>query len=226
MSGHHHEMIRESWAEVRQARQMHCRTRKAESSTPCRQTARGLRHIAIKEHRHLFFKMTGHCPPPDPTPRDPNPTPRTRPRYPPADTSIGGAGPSLLTLRDQANWRYVEFFTANHQQRITRAGPCTRPVARFFAWCENRGLSPHRHSAVPTCGPWLKKLQGNTGRKTWKQKQLAAVRPCCSTWLKSRAKRTDEPAARSRALLLVDRFAGGRTLMERMPLRMGPPPAR
>jgi hypothetical protein len=34
-----------------------CRTGKR-ISTSCRQNRRGLRHIAIKEHRHLMFKMT------------------------------------------------------------------------------------------------------------------------------------------------------------------------
>jgi hypothetical protein len=60
MSGHHPRNVRESWAEDAKPDKNDCRTGKR-ISTSCRQNRRGLRHIAIKEHRHLMFKMT-HAP--------------------------------------------------------------------------------------------------------------------------------------------------------------------
>jgi hypothetical protein len=50
--------------------------------------------------------------------------------------------PALIAdLRDQAGWRYVEFFTANIRNPHTRRA-YARACARFFAWCEDRGLTP------------------------------------------------------------------------------------
>jgi hypothetical protein len=46
---------------------------------------------------------------------------------------IAGAG-------EQAGWRYVEFFTANINNPHTRRA-YARACARFFAWCERRGLT-------------------------------------------------------------------------------------
>src|SRR5882672_6809135 len=40
---------------------------------------------------------------------------------------------------DAAGWRYVEFFTANIRNPHTRRA-YARACARFFAWCEERGL--------------------------------------------------------------------------------------
>jgi hypothetical protein len=60
MSGHHPQNGRESWAEDAKPDKNDCRTGKR-ISTSCRQNRRGLRHIAIKEHRHLMFKMTGRA---------------------------------------------------------------------------------------------------------------------------------------------------------------------
>ena len=39
-----------------------------------------------------------------------------------------------------AGWRYVEFFTANIRNPHTRRA-YARVCARFFAWCEERGLT-------------------------------------------------------------------------------------
>ena len=61
MSGHHTRNVRESWAEDAKPDKNDCRTGKR-ISTSCRQNRRGLRHIAIKEHRHLTFKMTPPLP--------------------------------------------------------------------------------------------------------------------------------------------------------------------
>src|SRR5258707_2630562 len=50
-------------------------------------------------------------------------------------------GPAVIAdLGDAANWRYVEFFTANINNDHTRRA-YARACSRFFAWCENRGLS-------------------------------------------------------------------------------------
>src|ERR1700732_1070062 len=55
-----------------------------------------------------------------------------------ADTYIV---PALIAdLGDQAGWRYVEFFTANIRNPHTRRA-YARACARFFAWCEQRGLT-------------------------------------------------------------------------------------
>jgi len=43
----------------------------------------------------------------------------------------------MITSGDEAAWRYVEFFTANIRNPHTR-----RAYAGFFAWCEERGLTP------------------------------------------------------------------------------------
>ena len=91
---------------------------------------------------------------------------------PPADTYIV---PALITDAggDQAGWRYVEFFTANINNDHTRRA-YARACSRFFAWCENRGLS------LTTIRPfdvaaWVKELQEKHGAPGVKQ-QLAAVR--------------------------------------------------
>ena len=48
--------------------------------------------------------------------------------------------PALIAdLGDAAGWRYVEFFTVNIRNPHTRRA-YARACARFFAWCENRGL--------------------------------------------------------------------------------------
>ena len=55
-----------------------------------------------------------------------------------ADTYIV---PALIAdAGDAAGWRYVEFFTANIRNPHTRRA-YTRACGRFFAWCEDRGLT-------------------------------------------------------------------------------------
>jgi hypothetical protein len=56
----------------------------------------------------------------------------------PADTYIV---PTLIAdAGDAAGWRYVEFFTANIRNPHTRRA-YARACSRFFAWCEDRGLT-------------------------------------------------------------------------------------
>jgi site-specific recombinase XerD len=49
--------------------------------------------------------------------------------------------PALIAdLGDAAGWRHVEFFTANIRNPHTRRA-YARACARFFAWCDDRGLT-------------------------------------------------------------------------------------
>ena len=49
--------------------------------------------------------------------------------------------PALVASRGEAaSWRYVEFFTANIRNPNTRRA-YARACSRFFAWCEDRGLT-------------------------------------------------------------------------------------
>ena len=56
--------------------------------------------------------------------------------------------PALIAdAGDAAGWRYVEFFTANISNPNTRRA-YARACARFFAWCEDRGLTLATDPAV------------------------------------------------------------------------------
>ena len=59
-----------------------------------------------------------------------------------ADPRAPNVVPALIAdLGDEAAWRYVEFFTANIHNPHTRRA-YARACNRFFAWCEDRGLTP------------------------------------------------------------------------------------
>ena len=85
--------------------------------------------------------------------------------------------PALIAdLGDQAGWRYVEFFTANiHNDHTRRA--YARACGRFFAWCEQRGLTltAIRPFDVAT---WVKELDEHSAPSV---KQQLAPCGCCST---------------------------------------------
>ena len=82
--------------------------------------------------------------------------------------------PALIAdLGEAANWRYVEFFTANINNDHTRRA-YARACSRFFAWCENRGLSLTAIRPFDVAA-WVKDLQQTHGAPGVKQ-QLAAVR--------------------------------------------------
>jgi site-specific recombinase XerD len=79
----------------------------------------------------------------------------------------------IANLGEQASWCYVEFFTANINNDHARRA-YARACGRFFAWCEDRGLT------LTTIRPfdvaaWVKELQETHGAPGVKQ-QLAAVR--------------------------------------------------
>src|SRR5580700_3475389 len=89
----------------------------------------------------------------------------------PADTYIV---PALIAhLGEAANWRYAESFTANINNDHTRRA-YARACRRFFAWCENRGLSLTAIRPFDVAA-WVKDLQQTHGAPGVKQ-QLAAVR--------------------------------------------------
>jgi hypothetical protein len=83
--------------------------------------------------------------------------------------------PALITDAggEQAGWRYVEFFAANINNDHTRRA-YARACSRFFAWCENRGLSLAAIRPFDVAA-WVKELQQKHGAPGVKQ-QLAAVR--------------------------------------------------
>jgi hypothetical protein len=66
--------------------------------------------------------------------------------------------PALVAdLGEPAAWRYVEFFTANIRNPNTRRA-YVRACTRFFAWCEDRGLTlttirPHDVATYMVCLP-------------------------------------------------------------------------
>jgi site-specific recombinase XerD len=72
----------------------------------------------------------------------------------------------------EAGWRYVDFFTANIRNPRTRRA-YARACARFFAWCEERGLplTAVRPYDVATCIEVLQQEHSAPGVK----QQLAAV---------------------------------------------------
>lgn len=79
----------------------------------------------------------------------------------------------IASIGDQATWRYIEFFTANIRNANTRRA-YARACSRFFAWCEERGLT------LTTIRPfdvaaWVEGLQRDHSAPGVKQ-QLAAVR--------------------------------------------------
>jgi site-specific recombinase XerD len=89
----------------------------------------------------------------------------------PSDTYIV---PALVAdAGDAASLRYVEFFSANIRNPHTRRA-YARACGRFFAWCEDRGLTITviRSHDVAT---WVEELQEKHGAPGVKQ-QLAAVR--------------------------------------------------
>jgi site-specific recombinase XerD len=82
--------------------------------------------------------------------------------------------PALIAdAGDAAGWRYVEFFTANIRNPHTRRA-YARACGRFFAWCEDRGLTLPAIRSHDVAA-WVEELQAKHGAPGVKQ-QLAAVR--------------------------------------------------
>ncbi len=90
---------------------------------------------------------------------------------PPTD---GHLVPALIAdAGEQAGWRYVEFFTANIRNPHTRRA-YARACSRFFAWCEDRGLTLAAIRPFDVAA-WVEHLQLEHSAPGVKQ-QLAAVR--------------------------------------------------
>src|SRR3954452_20329892 len=82
--------------------------------------------------------------------------------------------PALIAaLGDAAAWRFVEFFTANIRNPHTRRA-YARACSRFFAWCEDRGLTPSTIRPHDV-GTYIEQLQAAVSAPSVKQ-QLAAIR--------------------------------------------------
>ena len=91
-----------------------------------------------------------------------------------ADQRALNVVPALIAdLGEEAAWRYVEFFTANIRNPHTRRA-YARACARFFAWCEDRGLLP---AAIQPhdVATYIEELQAAVQAPSVKQ-QLAAIR--------------------------------------------------
>src|SRR5271168_1638223 len=91
-----------------------------------------------------------------------------------ADQRALNVVPALIAdLGEEAAWRYVEFFTANIRNPNTRRA-YARACSRFFAWCEDRGLTliAIRPFDVATYIETLQQTHSAPGVK----QQLAAVR--------------------------------------------------
>src|SRR5271168_1099780 len=91
-----------------------------------------------------------------------------------ADQRALNVVPALIAdLGEEAAWRYVEFFTANIRNPNTRRA-YARACNRFFAWCEDRGLTPAAIRAHDVA-TYIEELQNEVSAPSVKQ-QLAAVR--------------------------------------------------
>jgi site-specific recombinase XerD len=118
--------------------------------------------------------------------------------------------PALIAdLGDQASWRYVEFFTANINNDHTRRA-YARACNRFFAWCEQRGLTLAAIRPFDVAA-WVKELEEKHGAPGVKQ-QLAAVRMLFD-WLVTGQVVPMNPAAAVRGPKHVVKKARRRCLM-------------
>src|SRR3954464_6338328 len=90
------------------------------------------------------------------------------------DQRAANVVPALIAdLGDAAAWRYVEFFTANIRNPHT-CRAYARACSRFFAWCEDRGLTPATIRPHDV-GTYIEQLQSKVSAPSVKQ-QLAAIR--------------------------------------------------
>jgi hypothetical protein len=86
--------------------------------------------------------------------------------------------PSLIAdLGEQANWRYIEFFTANINNDHTRRA-YARACARFFGWCEDRGLTITSIRPFDVAA-WVKNFRRNMRRRG--SSSISRHCACCST---------------------------------------------
>src|SRR3954469_22110856 len=106
------------------------------------------------------------------------PTPQLPARIQQAEVALDQRAPNVVpaliaNLGDAAAWGYDEFFTANIRNPHTRRA-YARACNRFFAWCEDRSLTP---AAIRPhdVGTYIEQLQQQVSAPSVKQ-QLAAIR--------------------------------------------------
>ncbi len=116
--------------------------------------------------------------PPDPPPAPDLPTtqefaPATTALQVPSDWAVGGLPAIVQRAGPTAIERVVEFFSAEIANPSTRTA-YANAVARFFNWCDNRGLSLDQVSRA-TIADYVEELQSTYRGSTAKQ-HLAAIR--------------------------------------------------
>jgi site-specific recombinase XerD len=100
--------------------------------------------------------------------------------------------PALIAeAGDRAGRRFVEFFTANIRNPNTRTA-YARAVARFFRWCDERGITLHQVEPVIVAA-YIEELGSQRSRPTVKQ-HLAAIKMLFD-WLTSGGIIPHNPAA-------------------------------
>lgn len=137
--------------------------------------------------------------------------------------------PTLIAdLGDNAARRFLEFFTANIRNKNTRAA-YARAVAQFLAWCEIQGTTLRQVEPMLVAA-YVEQLQQTKSKPTVKQ-HLAALRMLFD-WLVTGQIIETNPAASVRGPKHVVRKGkthvlnadDARTLLDSIPLKIGPPP--
>jgi site-specific recombinase XerD len=137
--------------------------------------------------------------------------------------------PSLIAdLGDDATRRFLEFFTANIRNKNTRAA-YARAVGQFLAWCDDRGVAL-RNVEPMLVAAYVERLQETKAKPTVKQ-HLAALRMLFD-WLVTGHVIDSNPATSVRGPKHVVRKGkthvldadDARTLLDSIPLKIGPPP--
>ena len=137
--------------------------------------------------------------------------------------------PTLIAdLGDDAARRFLEFFTANIRNKNTRAA-YARAVGQFLAWCEHQGITLRQVEPMLVAS-YVEQLQQAKAKPTVKQ-HLAALRMLFD-WLVTGHVIDANPATSVRGPKHVVRKGkthvltadDARTLLDSIPLKIGPPP--
>lgn len=81
---------------------------------------------------------------------------------------------AVLRAGDRANWRFVEFFTANIRNKNTRAA-YAQAISQFFSWSKRRGIVELVQTRPVVISAYIEELQTTHSPPTVKQ-HLAAIR--------------------------------------------------
>ena len=143
--------------------------------------------------------------------------------------ATGMVVPSLIAdLGDDATRRFLEFFTANIRNKNTRSA-YARAVGQFLAWCDDRGIALRAVEPMLVAA-YVEKIQETKAKPTVKQ-HLAALRMLFD-WLVTGHVIDANPATSVRGPKHVVRKGkthvldadDARTLLDSIPLKIGPPP--